>query len=336
MGAQTPVSLNTVAVVGLGYVGLPLALAAEERGFLVRGFDIDEIKIAFLKKREANYLNREERDAFHRSAIAISSDERSLAGAEIIAITVPTPVRHNHEPDLEPLKSACGIVGRNLSPGALVIVESTVNPGACESVALPVIEKVSGLKGGTDFSFAHAPERVNPGDERYSVANIPRVVGGIDEKSLARAVLFYEAVTSGAVTPMKSIKEAEAVKMVENSFRDINIAFVNELAMSFERAGIDIVNVIRGAATKPFGFMPFYPSCGVGGHCIPVDPYYLIHYGAENGFKHRFLILARNINRNMPRHTLQRLVEALAEHGKKLRGQLWRSSASRTSGRFPT
>ena len=312
------ISSGTVAVVGLGYVGLPLALAAEARGYFVRGFDIDEIKIEFLKKREVNYLNQSEQTIFKQSAISISSDPSILRSAETIVITVPTPVKEDHTPDLQPLRSACLTVGEHVSPGTFIVVESTVNPGACEKVAIPIIEMASHLKCGVDFSFAHAPERVNPGDEKFDVSNIPRVVGGFDQKSLSRAVAFYQGITNATVTPMNSIKEAEAVKMVENSFRDINIAFVNELAMSFEKAGIDVVNVLRGAATKPFGFMAFYPGCGVGGHCIPVDPYYLIHYGAENGFRHRFLALARRINRTMPRHTIKRLAQALQKRKKKL------------------
>ena len=250
----------------------------------------------------------------------ISDDAHIIRGADIVIIAVPTPVNEDHTPDLTPLEGACAIVGAELAEGTLVIIESTVNPGACETVALSILEATSGLQGGADFGFAHCPERVNPGDTTYTIATIPRVVGALDAESLARATKFYRNVVRSEVVEMGSIKEAEAVKMVENSFRDINIAFVNELAMSFERAGIDITNVIRGASTKPFGFMAHYPGCGVGGHCIPVDPYYLIHYGRANGFAHRFLETARTINNSMPIHTVDRLAEALAENGIPIAG----------------
>ncbi len=311
---------ETVVVVGLGYVGLPLAIAAEEAGFRVRGFDIDPVKIEFLKRREAAYLSPEELEAFSDSEMDIDDTERVLVGADIVVIAVPTPVNEDHTPDLGPLQSACFIVGQNLKPGALVVVESTVNPGACETVAIPILETTSKEKAGSGFSFAHCPERVNPGDPTYSVRNIPRVIGGSDERSVSRALSFYRSFVSADIVPMKTIKEAEAVKMVENAFRDVNIAFVNELAMSFERAGIDIVNVIRGASSKPFSFMPHFPGCGVGGHCIPVDPYYLIHYGEANGFKHHFLKAARKVNNSMPRHTVLRLREAMETAGIPLPG----------------
>jgi nucleotide sugar dehydrogenase len=199
-------------------------------------------------------------------------------------------------------------------------LESTVNPGVSESIVLPVLEKKSGLTGGKDFSLAHCPERINPGDPKWHVENINRVVGSLDATGLTKAVKFYESILTGSVMRMGSLKEAEAVKVVENSFRDINIAFVNELARSFTKLGIDVVRVIDGAATKPFAFMAHYPGCGVGGHCIPVDPYYLIEYAKEHGFNHDFLSLARRINNDMPAFTVERLQEALNEEGLPLRG----------------
>jgi len=309
-----------VAVVGLGYVGLPLAIAADAYGYDVIGFDIDPAKISKLAARDVDFLSEEESAAFDDSLLRITANEAVLREADIAIICVPTPVSNDHTPDLVPLRSASVLVGRNLKKGALVVVESTVNPGACEAVAIPVIESVSGFTAGRDFFFAHCPERINPGDGFYNVENIPRVVGGIDDESAERAETFYRSIMSADVMRMNGIKEAEAVKMVENSFRDINIAFVNELAMAFSKAGIDIVNVIHGAETKPFGFMPHYPGCGVGGHCIPVDPYYLITYGRENGFTHRLLMTARNINNGMPHHTVGIAAKALREKGKKMRG----------------
>lgn len=312
-----PRAIRSVAIVGLGYVGLPLAILAAARGYRIAGFDTDREKVAALKRGEAPFLSAEEARAFAGSRMRLAADEEVLGGADAYVICVPTPVDEEREPDLRPVVGAARSVGRALTPGALVVVESTVNPGACESVALPIIARESGLTPGVDFSFAHCPERINPGDPRWSVSNIPRVVGGLDEASLTRATELYRSLLDAEVAPMGSIKEAEAVKMVENAFRDINIAFVNELAMSFARADIDITRVIKGASTKPFSFMPHYPGCGVGGHCIPVDPYYLIRYGAENGFEHRFLKAARDINEGMPAYAVEMLAHTL---GRPLKG----------------
>ena len=313
-------TLDTVAIIGLGYVGLPLAILTAERGYETVGYDIDEVKIAQLEKREANFLSTDETQAFKEARkLAITSDERQLDAATVFIICVPTPVHENHEPDLHPLKGAAETVGRHLKRGDMVVVESTVNPGVCESVALPVLERISGLHRD-EFDFAHCPERINPGDARWDVRSIPRVLGARTPRALVRASALYSKLVDGKIKQMGSIKEAEAVKMVENSFRDINIAFVNELAMAFDKAGIDIVNVLDGASTKPFGFMAHYPGCGVGGHCIPVDPYYLIRYGVENGFEHRFLATARRINERMPAYTVSLLEDALEEKGKKLAG----------------
>ncbi|MEK7510963.1 MAG: nucleotide sugar dehydrogenase [Patescibacteria group bacterium] len=307
----------TVAVVGLGYVGLPLAIQAKVKGFLVRGYDVSEKRTKEVMRGAPDFLTDEERTKLSQKRFDASSDESILDGASIYVICVPTPVHENGEPDLAPLISASEAVGRHMKRGCMVIVESTVSPGVCEEVSLAILEKLSGLKGEQDFAFAHCPERINPGDTKWDVRSIPRVLGALGPKSLARAKQFYESVIEGSVHPMGSIKEAEAVKMVENAFRDVNIAFVNELAMSFTRAGIDLSNVLGGAGTKPFGFVPFAPGCGVGGHCIPVDPYYLIRYGRENGFEHRFLVAAREINSGMPEYTVGLLEEEL---GGTLRG----------------
>lgn len=309
-----------VAVLGLGYVGLPLAILAESKGYRITGYDVDPVKVATLKRRDAGFLSEEEAKLFKKSRMVVTTHDERLRGADVYIVCVPTPVDLDHAPDLRPLARASYTVGRNLSPGALVIIESTVNPGVCESIALPIIERTSGLKAEKDFYYAHCPERVNPGDLRWTTRTIPRVVGASGPESLSRAVDFYSSIVDAEVRPMGSIKEAEAVKMVENSFRDVNIAFVNELAMSFALAGIDVMRVIDGAATKPFGFMPHYPGCGVGGHCIPVDPYYLIRYGRENGFEHEFLVTARKINSGMPRYTVELAAEELHAADKKLAG----------------
>jgi UDP-N-acetyl-D-glucosamine dehydrogenase len=319
-GSRPLVDISTVAVVGLGYVGLPLAIRAASKGFNVIGFDIDEVKIIQLNRREANFLSDEENDLFARSSLLrVTSDEKQLDEADAFLICVPTPVYEDHQPDLRPLEGASAIVARHLKRGDLVVVESTVSPGVCEGVALKILCKGSGLSS-SEFDFAHCPERINPGDERWDVRSIPRVMGGLTPRALERAATLYGRIVEGNILRMNTIKEAEAVKMVENAFRDINIAFVNELAISFDRAGIDIVNVIKGASTKPFGFMPFYPGCGVGGHCIPVDPYYLIRYGRQNGFEHKFLVTARRVNSQMPLYVVSVLERALSERGKRLSG----------------
>jgi nucleotide sugar dehydrogenase len=229
-------------------------------------------------------------------------------------------VYEDYTPNLEPVEGATRGIAPLLKKGDLVILESTVNPGISDSIVMPILEKMSGLKCGTDFHLAHCPERINPGDSRWSVANINRVVGASDPEGLEQAAEFYESLISGTVMRMGSLKEAEAVKIVENSFRDINIAFVNELARSFAVLGIDTVRVIDGAATKPFAFMAHYPGAGVGGHCIPVDPYYLIEHAKKNGFHHDFLALARRINNGMPEYLITVVADALNEKGKSLKG----------------
>lgn len=308
----------TLAIIGLGYVGLPLAIRATKHGFPVIGFDIDRRKIESIKNGDVAYITPDERDDLRKSTALIATDsEAKLAEADIFIICVPTPVRDGYEPDLGPLESAARIVAGALRRGDLVVVESTVNPGACEEVVLPILEG-SGLKVERDFHLAHCPERINPGDTEWDVGTIPRVIGGAGPASLARARALYEQLVDAEILPLDTLKEAEAVKMVENAFRDINIAFVNELAMAFDRAGIDLVNVIRGASTKPFAFMPHFPGAGVGGHCIPVDPYYLIRYGEKNGFMHRFLITARSINNRMPHYAVSMLSKALRRKRKQL------------------
>jgi len=316
-GTAHATKTTTIAVVGLGYVGLPLAILASRRGYKVVGFDIDEVKIAQLQEREANFLNDDDAEAFREAKdLVLTDNEQELNAADTFIVCVPTPVHENHIPDLGPVISASTIVGKHLRRGALVVIESTVNPGVCERISLPILEKVSGLSRD-DFHFAHCPERINPGDAKWDVRTIPRVIGGLNPESLDRAATLYESLIEAQIVRMKNIKEAEAVKMVENSFRDINIAFVNELAMAFDKAGIDIVNVIRGASSKPFAFMPHFPGCGVGGHCIPVDPYYLIRYGQENGFEHRFLMTARRINSGMPIYAVQMLDDMLRSRSGK-------------------
>lgn len=312
-------SINTIAVIGLGYVGLPLALLSEKKGFTVYGLDIDESKIKSLTSHKS-YIDDVSDTDVTNSKIAFSNDFTNVNYADAVIICVPTPVTQNKEPDLSPVKGAVAAVAPYLKDGVLLVVESTINPGVCDEVVIPLVQKLTSRTVGKEIHLAHCPERINPGDPKWNVSNINRVVGANSETGLALAVELYEKLIDAEVKPMGSLKEAEAVKIIENSFRDINIAFVNELAMSFHKLGINLENVIDGAATKPFAFMPHRPGCGVGGHCIPVDPYYLIEYANSYGFDHDFLRLARSINESMPQFTVDLLIEALNENKLPLKG----------------
>jgi len=312
---STEKSNKTVAVVGLGYVGLPLLLLASRSGYKAVGFDIDTRKIDLLKQKKSPFVDNFIEKELKETSFDVTGDFSQINSADIVILCVPTPVYENHMPNLEPLEGACRSIAPFIKSGQLVILESTVNPGVSDEIVIPLLEKESGLKGGKDFYFAHCPERINPGDAEWNIKNINRVVGSIEPIGLEMACSFYRSIISGEIKPMGSLKEAEAVKIVENSFRDVNIAFVNELAMSFSHLGIDVLRVIEGAATKPFAFMAHFPGCGVGGHCIPVDPYYLIQYAEKNGFSHRFLALARDINNGMPKFTANRAVEAIKRKG---------------------
>lgn len=309
-----------ISVVGLGYVGLPLALLAAKKGYKVDGIDLDRDKVAKINKRVDPIGEEFIQEHLDTTTLKAHTNFTSIKNSEIVIICVPTPVKNGFQPDLAPLEGASRAVAENIKPGTLIIIESTINPGVCEEVIIPLIEETSGLKLNKDYYVSHCPERINPGDPTWNVENIPRVVGASNTKGLERTVNFYESILDASIKPMASIKEAEAVKVVENSFRDVNIAFVNELAMSFTKLGINVKNVIDGASTKPFAFMPHYPSVGVGGHCIPVDPYYLIEYARGYGFNHEFLSLARSINNYMPEFTVERLVEGLTEAGISIKG----------------
>lgn len=311
--------IESVAVIGLGYVGLPLAILAASKGLKTTGLDIDQTKIDDLNSQKS-YIDDVSDESVAGSGVTFSSDFNHVNNADAVIICVPTPVTIDKQPDLGPVKKALTSVAPHLKDGALLVIESTINPGVCDDIVIPLIEELTDKKVGVDIHLAHCPERINPGDPNWSVSNINRVVGANSQKGLDSAVSLYTQLIDAEIKPMGSLKEAEAVKIVENSFRDINIAFVNELAMSFHKLGINLENVIDGAATKPFSFMPHYPGAGVGGHCIPVDPYYLIEYAHSYGFEHNFLRLARNINEGMPEFTVDLLVEALNELELPLKG----------------
>ena len=303
-----------ITVIGVGYVGLPLACLLATKKYKVYGLDTnktlvdkinkgippinDSLVVKSLAKIVPEYLKA-------------TQDAKVIGKSDIVIVSVPTPVDKSYQPDFEPIIKATETIAKNLKKGQLIVIESTINPGVSEEIILPILEKQK-FKVGKDFYLAHVPERINPGDPKRDVSNLPRNVGAVTKKGLKRAVDFYESIIDAPINPMNSIKAAEATKTIENAFRDINIAFVNELAKSFDQLGIDVVEVIKGASSK-FSFMPHWPSCGVGGHCIPVDPYYLIQKAEAVGFSHDFLKLARRINNNMPNYTVELLQDALNE-----------------------
>jgi len=308
-----------VTIIGLGYVGLPLACQVAKKGYETFGLDVDKKTVNLVNKKKSPFQDEFVEKLLPKVKIQAGTDPKVLLETDIAIICVPTPVDKKNMPVFTPLIKAVEAIADNLNKGMLIVVESTINPGVSEEVVLPIFEK-KGYEVGKDFFLAHCPERINPGDPKWNVTNIPRCLGTITDKGLRKALKFYRSVIDASITPMKSIKEAEATKTIENAFRDINIAFVNELAKSFDKMGIDLIDVIRGASSKPFAFMPHWPSRGVGGHCIPVDPYYLIEKAKQVGFQHDFLKLARRINLSMPEYTVKLLEQELNEIKKSIKG----------------
>jgi len=309
---------KSVTVIGLGYVGLPVACLCAYK-YKVIGADIDNDKISSLNEGKCPIKdeNLEKKIKELKGKLTFTSDvNEAVLKSDIILICVPTPVDKNNIPDLTALKSAVASVSKAMKENTLVIVESTIFPGTTEEVILPILEKSKVSK----FYLAHCPERIDPGNKDFTIERIPRVVGGIDKESSTQAFEFYvNIISSGDVMELSNVKAVEATKIMENTFRDINIAFINEMAKSFDKAGIDILEVIKGASTKPFAFMPHYPGAGTGGHCIPVDPYYLIERAKQSGFDHQFLSLARKINESMPSYTIELLENELKNIGKSLK-----------------
>ncbi len=307
-----------VAVVGLGYVGLPLVLTLFKKGFSVIGFDVDSQKIVQLKNGTSYIRNIPEDEV-----IALSKSEKFVCGAnpallseaDAILLCVPTPLTKNREPDMSFIVATTEAIKDHLKPGQLIVLESTTYPGTTEEVVTPILEK-SGLKSGVDFFLAYSPEREDPGNATFSTAVIPKVVGADDDKSRALAQELYSQLVPGVVM-VSSTRTAEAVKLTENIFRSTNIALVNELKLVFSRMGIDIWEVIEAAKSKPFGFMPFYPGPGLGGHCIPIDPFYLTWKAREYNIATRFVELAGEINTSMPLYVITRLQEELDLRQKK-------------------
>ncbi|HVT02777.1 MAG TPA: nucleotide sugar dehydrogenase [Thermoanaerobaculia bacterium] len=310
-----------VGVIGLGYVGLPLVLLFEERGFPVIGFDVDSKKTESLAAGESyiRHIGPERvAKAFRDGTAEATTDFSRLAECDAILICVPTPLGPHREPDLSYVQMTAEQVGDHLQRGQLVVLESTTYPGTTREILLPRLEKL-GWKCGQDFLLAFSPEREDPGNPSFSTRNIPKVVGGIDEASQRAAVALYAAVIDKVIA-VSSAEVAESAKLLENIFRSVNIALVNELKVVFDKMGINVWEVIEAAKTKPFGFMPFYPGPGLGGHCIPLDPFYLSWKAAEHGAWARFIELAGEINSSMPRYVIEKTAEALNEAGKSVKG----------------
>ena len=309
-----------LGVIGLGYVGLPLAVEFAKAGFATVGFDVDEDKVRRVRGGDPCGVDVSRADVEALTAggrLSATTDFTQLAGLDSVDICVPTPLRKTKDPDLSHIVAAVGEIARHLHAGQLVVLESTTYPGTVEEVVRPMLEE-GGLRGGEDFFLAFSPERIDPGNREWTTANIPKVVGGIDATSTAVARALYEQVVS-TVVPVSSTRVAEMVKLLENTFRAVNIGLVNELALMSHELGDDVWEVIAAAGTKPFGFMPFYPGPGLGGHCIPIDPYYLSWKARQNGFESRFIELAGHINAGMPRFVVERVVEVLSVDRKLLR-----------------
>ena len=309
-----------VGVIGLGYVGLPLVELFVTKGFPVLGLDIDPAKVERLREGKSyiGHIASERVKALGDSGrFEATSNFARLAEADAILICVPTPLGTHHEPDLSAVIATGRTIGKHLRPGQLVVLESTTYPGTTRDVLRPELES-GGLEAGRDFFLAYSPEREDPGNPRHSAASIPKVVGGWDQESGALAQILYGAAVPEVVA-VSSCEVAEACKILENTYRAVNIALVNELKLVFERMKIDVWEVIDAAKTKPFGFQAFYPGPGLGGHCIPIDPYYLTWIARSYGIHTRFIELAGEINTSMPHYVLERVIAALNDRGRPLR-----------------
>jgi UDP-N-acetyl-D-glucosamine dehydrogenase len=308
-----------VGVIGLGYVGLPLVNAFLQAGFRVTGFDIDQKKIDWLMKGRSYIRHISGAELKHflaRRAFSATSDFGRLRNMNVVIICVPTPLDSHRNPDLSFVLNTTRTISRNLVKGQLIILESTTYPGTTDEEMKPILEE-SGLRAGKDFFLAFSPEREDPGNKQFHTTTIPKVVGGLTRDCLRVAKALYDQVVVRTV-PVSSTRVAESSKLLENIFRAVNIALVNELKMIFERMGIDIWEVIKASSTKPFGFMPFSPGPGLGGHCIPIDPFYLTWKAREVDFSTRLIEVAGEINTVMPAYVVQKTAEALNRAGKSL------------------
>ncbi len=310
-----------VGVIGLGYVGLPLVQAFINAGFATMGFDVDPEKVAMLLSGRS-YINHIEpkwiRECLDAEKFKPTADLRRLSEADVLLICVPTPLNESRDPDLQFIEATGRQIAESLRPGQLIVLESTTYPGTTRDVLLPILQR-TGLTVGEDFFVAYSPEREDPGNPNFSASRIPKVVGGLDEHSLRLANQLYSSAICQTV-PVSSIEVAEACKILENTYRAVNIALVNELKVLFARMGLDVWEVIEAAKTKPFGFQAFYPGPGLGGHCIPIDPFYLTWLARKHGMTTRFIELAGEINTHMPQYVVDRTMHVLNQHAKPLKG----------------
>lgn len=306
-----------LSVIGLGYVGMPLAVTFAERGINVVGFDLNQEKVNKYINGEdpTNEVGSERLQKL--TTIEFTSDENKIKEAKFHIVAVPTPVGNHNIPDLYPVESASRVLGRNLTKGSYVVFESTVYPGVTEDTCVPILEKESGLKCGIDFKVGYSPERINPGDKVHTLENIKKITSGMDEESSEIIAQVYESIIKAGVHRASSIKVAEAAKVIENSQRDVNIAFVNELAMIFDKMNIDTQEVLEAAGTK-WNFLPFRPGL-VGGHCIGVDPYYLTYKSEEVGYKSKLISSGREINSEIPKFVVDKTVRMLIDNDIKVK-----------------
>lgn len=304
-----------VCIVGLGYVGLPLAIKFGKAGVKTIGFDVNKDKINQLSKG-VDFMQEFKKSEIRQDNIYYTYDAADISLADFIIVAVPTPVTKDSNPDLSFVKSASKIVGKNMEEGATVVFESTVYPGVTEDVCQPILEKHSKMRCGLDFSIGYSPERINPGDKKHTIENIVKIVSGCDRRTVERIAQVYEWVVKAGVYKAKNIKTAEAAKVIENVQRDLNIALMNELSLIFERIGLSTADVINAAATK-WNFHKYSPGL-VGGHCIPVDPYYLVHEAKKAGYKPKVILAGRAINDSMPEYVGAQVAKQLKISGKKL------------------
>jgi UDP-N-acetyl-D-glucosamine dehydrogenase len=310
-----------VGVIGLGYVGLPLAVELAQAGFTVTGFDVDAGKTTQINAGKSyipDVVEAELAACVRGGTLKATTDMSQLGAMDAIDICVPTPLRKTKDPDLSYVVLAVEAVAATLRPGQLIILESTTYPGTTDEVVQPMLEE-KGLKAEIDFFLAFSPERIDPGNQQFTTKNIPKIVGGVGPASTEAASALYGAIVQHVV-PVSSTRVAEMVKLLENTFRAVNIGLVNEIALMCHKMDIGVWEVIDAAKTKPFGFMPFYPGPGLGGHCIPIDPFYLSWKARQNGFECRFIELAGHVNASMPEHVIERVTDALNSARKSING----------------
>ncbi len=308
---------EALSLVGLGYVGMPIAVEFAKRGVKVIGFDLNAAKIETYKSG-IDPTNEVGDDVIKNTTVEFTANEEDLKRAKFHIVAVPTPVNDDHTPDLTPVEGASEILGRNLTKGSIVVFESTVYPGVTEDICVPILERESGLKCGVDFKIGYSPERINPGDKVHRLPTITKIVSGMDEETLDTVAKVYEIVVDAGVHRAESIKVAEAAKVIENSQRDINIAFMNELSIIFNKMGIDTKSVLEAAGTK-WNFLKFYPGL-VGGHCIGVDPYYLTYKAEELGYHSQIILSGRRINDDMGKYVAENVVKNLIAADKAVKG----------------